>query len=69
MGTKPLVSVGFLVMAAALAVGATTHVASGTGFAVAWFAVAGLGLGLAMPAATNAALAHCPPSAAGLAPR
>jgi hypothetical protein len=43
-------------MAAALAVGALTRVSSGTGFAAAWFAVAGLGLGFAMPAALNAAL-------------
>ena len=45
-----------MIMAAALAVGATTHLASGTGFAAAWFATAGLGLGLAMPALTNACL-------------
>jgi hypothetical protein len=43
-------------MAAALAVGALTSITSGTGFGVAWFAVAGAGLGLAMPAAMNAAL-------------
>jgi MFS transporter, DHA2 family, multidrug resistance protein len=56
LGAKPLVTAGFTVMAAALAVGAATRVTSGTGFAVAWFAVAGLGLGLALPAAMNAAL-------------
>jgi MFS transporter, DHA2 family, multidrug resistance protein len=56
LGAKPLVAAGFTVMAAALAVGAATRVTSGTGFAVTWFAVAGLGLGLAMPAAMNAAL-------------
>ena len=65
VGAKPLVSVGFLVMAAALAVGATTHVASGTGFAVAWFAVAGVGLGLAMPSAMNAALGALSPERSG----
>ena len=53
---KALVTVGFAIMAAALAVGATTSVISGTGFAAAWFAVFGLGLGLAMPQAMNAAL-------------
>ena len=56
LGPRPLVAAGFMIMAAALAVGATTHLASGTGFAAAWFATAGLGLGLAMPAAMNAAL-------------
>jgi MFS family permease len=56
VGAKALVTVGFAVMAAALAVGAFTSVRSGTGFGAAWFAVAGAGLGLAMPAAMNAAL-------------
>ncbi len=56
LGAKPLVTAGFLIMAGALAVGAGTSTVSGTGFTVAWFAVAGLGLGLAMPAAMNAAL-------------
>jgi DHA2 family multidrug resistance protein-like MFS transporter len=53
---KLLVTVGFTVMAAALAVGATTKIATGTGFAAAWFAVFGLGLGTAMPQTMNAAL-------------
>jgi MFS transporter, DHA2 family, multidrug resistance protein len=55
-GARTMVTVGFAVMAAALAVGALTSITSGTGFAAAWFAVAGLGLGLAMPSAMNAAL-------------
>ena len=55
-GAKVLATVGFTVMAAALAVGAFTTVGSGTGFAAAWLAVAHLGLGFAMPAALNAAL-------------
>jgi EmrB/QacA subfamily drug resistance transporter len=53
---KALVTVGFTLMAAMLAVGATTTAASGTGFAAAWFAAFGLGLGLALPQAMNAAL-------------
>jgi DHA2 family multidrug resistance protein-like MFS transporter len=56
VGAKALVTAGFAVMAAALAVGALTSITSGTGFGVAWFAVTGAGLGLAMPAAMNAAL-------------
>ena len=56
LGPRPLVAAGFMIMAIALAVGATTRLASGTGFAAAWFSAAGLGLGLAMPAAMNAAL-------------
>jgi len=56
VNAKALVTVGFTLMAAALGVGATTTISSGTGFAAAWFAVFGLGLGLAMPQAMNAAL-------------
>ena len=55
-GAKGLVTAGFAVMAAALASGAFTSIHSGTGFGAAWFGVAGAGLGLAMPAAMNAAL-------------
>ena len=53
---KGLVTAGFTIMAVALGFGATTTVSSGTGFAAAWFAVFGLGLGLAMPQTMNAAL-------------
>ncbi len=53
---KGLVTVGFAIMAVTLGVGATTTASSGTGFAAAWFAVFGLGLGLAMPQTMNAAL-------------
>jgi DHA2 family multidrug resistance protein-like MFS transporter len=53
---KALVAAGFTVMAVMLAVGATTTSRSGTGFAATWFAVFGLGLGLAMPQTMNAAL-------------
>ncbi|HEX5295482.1 MAG TPA: MFS transporter, partial [Streptosporangiaceae bacterium] len=56
VSAKLLVTVGFAIMAAALAVGASTSAGSGTGFAAAWFAVFGLGLGLAMPQAMNAAI-------------
>src|SRR5580692_526355 len=53
---KGLVTVGFMIMTAALAFGATTKTGSGTGFAAAWLATFGLGLGLAMPQTMNAAL-------------
>lgn len=56
VGAKALVTVGFAIMAAALAAGAFTSISSGTGYGAAWFAVTGVGLGLAMPAAMNAAL-------------
>jgi DHA2 family multidrug resistance protein-like MFS transporter len=54
--TKSLVSTGFAVMAAALAVGTFTSVGSGIGYVSAWIAVTGLGLGMALPTAMNAAL-------------
>src|ERR1035441_4484836 len=53
---KALVTVGFTLMAVMVAVGATTTISSGTGFAAGWFAAFGLGLGLAMPQTMNAAL-------------
>jgi DHA2 family multidrug resistance protein-like MFS transporter len=56
VNVKILVTVGYAVMAAGLGIGTLTHVTSGTGFSAAWFAVAGLGLGIAMPAAMNAAI-------------
>jgi EmrB/QacA subfamily drug resistance transporter len=56
VSVKALVTVGYLVMAVGLAIGTFTHAGSSTGFTVAWFAVTGLGLGIAMPAAMNAAI-------------
>jgi EmrB/QacA subfamily drug resistance transporter len=53
---KALVTVGYLVMAIGLAVGTLTKASSGTGFTAIWFAVTGLGLGIAMPTAMNAAI-------------
>ena len=55
-GARSMVAAGFAVLAGALVVGAFTHVSSTTGFTAAWFAVSGLGLGVAMPSAMNAAL-------------
>jgi len=56
INAKIVATAGFAVMAGALAVGAGTSITSGTGFGAAWLAVTGLGLGLAMPTALNAAL-------------
>ncbi len=57
VSAKLAVAAGFFVMAAGLAIGAFTGLGSSTGFAVLWITVTGLGLGLAMPAAMNAAVA------------
>ncbi|MBS2966780.1 MFS transporter [Actinocrinis puniceicyclus] len=47
---------GFAAMAVGLAMGALTGIGSSTGYAAAWIAVTGFGLGLAMPPAMNAAV-------------
>jgi DHA2 family multidrug resistance protein-like MFS transporter len=65
VSAKVLVAAGFAVMAVALAVGAGTTVRSGTSFGAAWFAVTGLGLGVAMPTALNAALGALSPERSG----
>jgi EmrB/QacA subfamily drug resistance transporter len=56
VASRILVTVGFALMAVACAIGAFTRVDSSTVFVAAWFAVAGLGLGLSMPTAMMAAL-------------
>ncbi|MBV9853493.1 MAG: MFS transporter [Streptosporangiaceae bacterium] len=56
VSAKAAVTIGFAIMAAAMALGAFTSASTGTGYAAAWIAIAGLGLGLAMPSAMNAAL-------------
>jgi MFS transporter, DHA2 family, multidrug resistance protein len=65
LGAKSLVTSGFVVMAAALAAGAFTRVGSATGFTATWFALTGLGLGLALPTAMNAALSALSPERSG----
>jgi DHA2 family multidrug resistance protein-like MFS transporter len=50
------VTTGYLLMAAAMILGALTTLTSSTGYTVAWVALAGLGLGLVMPAAMGIAL-------------
>jgi EmrB/QacA subfamily drug resistance transporter len=57
VSAKAAVSAGFAVMAAGLVIGAFTSLGSSTGFALAWVAVTGGGLGIAMPSAMNAAVA------------
>ena len=62
---KVLVTVGFAIMAAALAVGAGTTIGSSTGYAATWFAATGFGLGMAMPTALNAAIGALSPARSG----
>jgi DHA2 family multidrug resistance protein-like MFS transporter len=55
-GPRTIVTAGYLLMAAAMGLGAFTTLGSSTGYTLAWVAVAGLGLGLVMPAAMGIAL-------------
>lgn len=57
VSAKAVVSAGFGVTGAGLAIGAFTTLGSSTGFALTWVAIMGAGLGAAMPAAMNAAVA------------
>jgi DHA2 family multidrug resistance protein-like MFS transporter len=56
VSSRVLVAVGFLTMGISTVLGAFTTISSSTLFIAVWFAVAGFGLGLAMPTAMNAAL-------------
>jgi len=55
-GTGIVIAAGFALAAAGLAAGATTGTGTGYGFAAGWIALLGLGGGLALPTAMNAAL-------------
>ena len=62
---KTLVTAGLAVMAAGLVTGTFTHVTSRAWFVAVWFVVAGIGLGLAMPTATNTAMGALAPERSG----
>ncbi|HSP73071.1 MAG TPA: DHA2 family efflux MFS transporter permease subunit [Gaiellaceae bacterium] len=66
VGTTVVVAAGFVLVAAGLALGATTGLGSGSGFAAAWVAVVGLGTGFAMPTTMDAALGALSPNQAGV---
>jgi MFS transporter, DHA2 family, multidrug resistance protein len=56
VGARAVASLGFGLLAAALALGATTAVGTGDAQALAWIALAGLGLGLVLPTTIDTAL-------------
>jgi EmrB/QacA subfamily drug resistance transporter len=58
VSARSLVGGGFAIMAAAMVMGAFTTAASSQAYAAAWIAIAGLGLGFAMPPAMNVALSQ-----------
>ncbi|WP_281281462.1 DHA2 family efflux MFS transporter permease subunit [Paenibacillus dokdonensis] len=55
-GNRISISFGFLILAVGLAVGASTSMDSGYGFASIWITAAGLGIGFALPAAMDEAM-------------
>jgi DHA2 family multidrug resistance protein-like MFS transporter len=65
-GAKLTVAAGFVLMAAGLAVGATTSATSGTGFLSLWTSVVGLGMGFALATASAAALGALSAQRAGV---
>jgi MFS transporter, DHA2 family, multidrug resistance protein len=56
VGPKIAVVIGFAVAAVALIIAASTSRSDGTGFAATWLAIGGIGTGIALPPAINAAL-------------
>jgi hypothetical protein len=65
-GAKLTVATGFVLMAAGLALGATTGLSSGTGFLSVWTPLVGLGMGFALATASAAALAALSAERAGV---
>jgi hypothetical protein len=55
-GARPVVAIGYFLMAAAMVLGALTTLTSSLGYSEAWVAIAGIGLGMAMPSSMNLAL-------------
>ena len=66
IGAKITVALGFAVLAASLAAGATMSVTSSDAFIAGWTAVSGLGFGLALATAASAAVAELPKERAGV---
>jgi MFS transporter, DHA2 family, multidrug resistance protein len=64
-GARLTVTAGFVLLAAGALAGATTGTAAGTAFVAIWMAVLGAGTGLALTAATAAALSRLPAERSG----
>jgi Na+/melibiose symporter-like transporter len=58
IGAKLTVALGFVLVAAGMALGATTSVSSSVAFVAAWMAVVGAGLGVTLATAASAALSE-----------
>jgi len=65
-GAKAAATAGFMLLAAGLALGATTTAHSGEAFNACWTALVGAGMGVAMATATSAALSALPEARSGV---
>jgi MFS family permease len=65
-GNRPLVAAGLVIMATGLALGATTGVADGYGWAAIWFTIVGIGVGASLPTAMDAVLSTLHPAKTGV---
>lgn len=65
IGHRIPIATGLLLTGAGLAIGALTDVDSGFGFAAAWYAITGLGIGAALSPSMDAVLAVLPPERSG----
>lgn len=67
MGSKVTVALGFVAMAAGMAMGATTSTGSSTAYVAVWMAMTGFGMGLGLSTATSGALSTVPKEKSGVA--
>ncbi|WP_227984162.1 MFS transporter [Nocardia spumae] len=65
LGARVVLTVGFLILGAGLAMGAMTEVSSGYGYTAAWTTVLGFGMGLVMPAGMGMAMGELSAERAG----
>jgi DHA2 family multidrug resistance protein-like MFS transporter len=65
-GARAIAALGFVLLAAGFAFGATTTIATGEVQAIAWIALSGLGLGLVLPTTIDAALGAVPEESSGV---
>jgi DHA2 family multidrug resistance protein-like MFS transporter len=66
LGSRAVMTGGFVLMAAGLLAGATTGAGSGYGWVAAWISVTGVGLGLTLPPSMDAALGALTPERSGV---
>jgi MFS transporter, DHA2 family, multidrug resistance protein len=66
VGSRFAITLGGLVMTAGMVIGATTRAGSGYGLAATWLTVAGLGMGLMLPASMTAAMSALSAEQAGV---